>query len=112
MTKSGSLREFQPHYKVWARPAVHSARKRLPGHVRQQIKRIIDDLGDDPRPGTSIEMTLQFPAPSEWEARRIRIDDWRVIYAINDAWSEVAVLSIQKRPPYDYEDLELLLAEL
>lgn len=57
-------------------------------------------------------MTLQFPAPSEWEARRIRIDDWRVIYAINDAWSEVAVLSIQKRPPYDYEDLELLLAEL
>ncbi len=112
MTKTVRAGTLQPHYKVWVKPAVHLARKRLPGHIRQQIKRIIDELSQDPRPDASIDLSLQFTAPDEWELRRIRFADWRVIYAVSDLWREIAVLSIQKRPPYDYEDLELLLAEL
>lgn len=31
-------------------PSVHEARKKLPGHVRQQVKRAIDSLAKNPRP--------------------------------------------------------------
>jgi len=48
----------------------------------------------------------------EWEVRRIRLADWRVVYAVNETWQEIAVLTIRKRPLYDYADLEGLLAEL
>lgn len=44
--------------------------------------------------------------------RRIKLDNWRVVYAVNEIWQEVGVLTIQKRPPYDYEDLDQLLSEL
>jgi mRNA interferase RelE/StbE len=47
-----------------------------------------------------------------WEIRRIRIDTWRVIYAINEELEQVAILAIRRRPPYDYEDLPALLASL
>jgi len=43
---------------------------------------------------------------TEWEVRRIRLENWRIIYAINENWREIAVLTIKKRPPYDYDDLE------
>jgi hypothetical protein len=40
------------------------------------------------------------------------MDNWRIIYAVNETWHEVAILSVQQRPPYDYGDLDLLLSEL
>jgi len=49
---------------------------------------------------------------TEWEVRRIRLDNWRIIYAINDEWGEIGILAIEKRPPYDYQDLEDLLSDL
>ncbi len=91
---------------------MHGARKRLPGHVRQQIKRVIDSLGQEPRPSASTALELPPFAPAGWEVRRIRVGDWRVVYAVGDVWREVTVLTIQKRPPYDYEDLDRLLEEL
>ena len=98
------------------RPAVHSARKRLPGHVRQRVRRILDDLGQHPYPAKSRILRLpdavEDSTKVEWEVRRIRLEDWRIVYAINETWQEIAVLAIQKRPPYDYEDLDLLLSEL
>lgn len=103
-------------YKIWMQPRVHAIRKRLPGNMRQRIRSAIDELSWEPRPATSIALTLadSFEAMigGEWEARRIKIDNWRIIYAINETWHEVAILSVQQRPPYDYEDLELLLSEL
>jgi mRNA interferase RelE/StbE len=94
------------------RPAVYASRKQLPGQVRQRIKRIIDDLGQNPRPAESEVLELPGTVQTEWEARRIRLENWRVVYAVNETWQEIGVLTIQKRPPYDYEDLELLLSEL
>ena len=98
------------------RPAVHDGRKKLPGNMRQRIKRIIDGLAQSPRPARSIELDLpgeiKKRLKDEWEVRRIRLENWRIVYAINEEWSEIGVLAIQKRPPYDYEDLEKLLSEL
>lgn len=94
------------------RPAVHTSRKQLPGHVRQRIKRVLDDLGENPRPTQSQILKLPDTTPTEWEVRRVRLENWRIVYAVNETWQEVGVLTIQKRPPYDYEDLELLLSEL
>lgn len=103
-------------YKIWMRPAVHAARKKLPGHIRQRVKRTIDKLAEKPRPPRSKELDLPDSISpnirSEWEVRRIRLEGWRIIYGISENWREVAILTIQKRPPYDYEDLEILISEL
>lgn len=110
--KTASPKGIESPYRVWVKPVVHGARRRLPGRIRQQVKRIIDDLSQDPRPSASRVLTLPTPASQEWEVRRIRLEDWRVVYAVSDVWREVSVLTIQKRPPYDYEDLNSLLTEL
>lgn len=99
-------------YKVWMKPAVHDMRDQLPGYIRQQIKRIIDEVRHTARPAQSKPLVLPDSIQTDWEVRRIRMDDWRIVYAISEAWQEIAVLTIQKRSPYDYEDLEELLADL
>lgn len=55
-----------------------------------------------------LEGDVSFP----WEARRLRIEDYRVIYALSTGWKEIAVLAVEKRPPYAYEDLDRLLEDL
>ncbi len=100
-------------YDVWIEPAVHQARKHLPGHFRQRVKRVIAALADDPRPPNSRALDVsELDVPPDVEPRRIRMDLWRVVYAVNDAEAWVGVLAVRKRPPYDYEDLEELLAEI
>lgn len=91
-------------------------RTRLPGDMRQRIRRAIDDLAQDARPTASSILTLpdavDVGTRTEWEARRIKLDDWRIVYAVSETWREVAVLSIRQRPPYDYDDLDDLFADL
>jgi mRNA interferase RelE/StbE len=103
-------------YRVWLRPSVHRDRRRLPGHVRQRIKRLIDELQQEPRPAESRTLELPAATPDEiresWEVRRARIEDWRVVYAIHEAEAMVGVLLVARRPPYRYEDLEELVKEL
>lgn len=54
-------------------------RTRLPGDMRRRIRRAIDDLAQEPRPPTSDALTLPDTVDArivtEWEARRIRLDD-------------------------------------
>ena len=100
-------------YDVWVDPAVHQARKRLPGRFRQRVKRAIAALANDPRPPNSRALDVSdLDVPPDVELRRIRMDPWRMVYVVNDAEAWVWVLSVRKRPPYDYEDLEELLAEI
>jgi mRNA interferase RelE/StbE len=100
-------------YDVWVEPAVHQARKRLPGRFRQRVKQAIVALADDPRPPKSRPLDVSdLDMPPGVELRRIRMDPWRVVYAVNDAEAWVWVLAVRKRPPYDYENLEELLAEI
>ncbi|MBD2778905.1 type II toxin-antitoxin system RelE family toxin [Iningainema tapete] len=97
-------------YRVRLLAAVYRERKALPGVIRQRIKKIIDDLEDNPRLHNSI--ALQLDNMEIWEARRIRVDDWRIIYAIDEEFQQVAILAIRQRPPYDYEDLGDLFSNL
>ncbi len=94
-------------YDLLIEPTAHKQRRQLPGHIRQRIKRAINRLTQDPHPHRSrILDTTNLDVPEGVEIRRIRIDKWRLIYAVNNAENWVWVWGLRKRPPYDYEDLE------
>ena len=96
-------------YRVFVQPDAWQAVKQLPGNVRQRVKRSIDALQDDPRPArTKLLETTQ----TVLEVRRLRLDDWRVLYAVNEELKQVQVFAIRQRPPYDYADLDELLDTL
>jgi mRNA interferase RelE/StbE len=40
---------------------------------------------------------------------RLRIDNWRIIYAIRESGDTIGVIAVRKRPPYEYEDLQEFL---
>ena len=96
-------------YKVYTTPRALKETQDLPGHMRQRVKRAVRALADDPRPSNSKD--LDVPG-LEHETRRLKLDKWRVVYAITEADNAVDVLAVRKRPPYDYGDLEALLREL
>ncbi len=92
--------------KLLIEPEAHAACKRLPGYVRQRLKRAIESLVEDPRGPQSGALDLSgIEVPAGIELRRLRIEQWRVVYAVNDDEKWVWVLAIRRRPPYDYEDL-------
>ena len=96
-------------YKVYIIPRAWVEVKDLPGHMRQRVRQAISELADDPRPPHSRELD----APDvKRELRRLRLDRWRVVYAITEADNAVDVLAVRKRPPYDYGDLTKLLEEV
>ncbi len=100
-------------YTLFIEAAVHAARGTLPGHVRQRMRRAIDALAQEPRPTASRPLdTSSLDLPSQIEIRRLRIEAWRLVYAVHDAEGWVWILGLYRRPPYDYEDLSELAAKL
>jgi mRNA interferase RelE/StbE len=99
--------------RLWVEPAALDEIAALPGHVRQRIRRSVSDLHKTPRPTYS--RTLEIPADVQierLEARRLRIDSWRVLYVIDEEWKIITVLAVRKRPPYNYDDLRELLGRV
>jgi mRNA interferase RelE/StbE len=97
------------------RPSALREIKELPGHVRQRVKRAIDDLQNDAHPAGSSALDLsdlETAAEVQFEAWRLRIEKWRVLYAVTESERTIDVLAVRKRPPYDYGDLARLLAEI
>ena len=45
------------------------------------------------------------------EVRRLRLDNWRIVYVISEHEKAVDVIAVRKRPPYDYGDPGELLGE-
>lgn len=100
-------------YDLLIEPAAHQHSRRLPGHVRQRVKRLIDALAQDPRPNHSQPLdSTGLNVPPSVELRRIRLEQWRLIYAINEAEGWVWVWGLRQRPPYNYEDLVDMVADL
>jgi mRNA interferase RelE/StbE len=100
-------------YRLWIEPEVQVAREELPGNIRQRVKRILDDLISNPRPSSSKELDVsELGVPATIEIRRIRLEHWRVLYAVNDQDRWVWALGIYRRPPYQYEDLQELVSKL
>ena len=100
-------------YQVWLDDEVHESRKNLLGKIRQNIKKLIDGLAKQPRPSKSkiLDVTGLAISP-QIEKRRQRLEDWRIIYAINDSEKWVWILAVRQRPPYSYEDLPELTSRL
>jgi mRNA interferase RelE/StbE len=99
--------------RLWVEPAALDEIAALPGHVRQRIRRAVSDLHKSPRPVYS--RALEIPADMQierLEARRLRIDSWRVLYVIDEEWEIITVLAVRKRPPYNYDDLRELLGQM
>ncbi|MGQ9682523.1 MAG: type II toxin-antitoxin system RelE family toxin, partial [Anaerolineae bacterium] len=46
------------------------------------------------------------------EARRLRLERWRIVYVVTEDDQTVDILAVRKRPPYDYGDLAALLATI
>jgi len=96
-------------YSVYVTPPAWREIKNLQGHIRQRVRRAVDALGNDPRPLRS--KRLRQPA-QDWDLWRLRLDNWRIVYAVHEGDKRVGVLGVRKRPPYDYGDLAALLAQL
>jgi mRNA interferase RelE/StbE len=97
-------------YKVYILPQASKEIDRLPGHVRQRVRRAVIGLRDDPKPASGTQPDFDLGAGREvW---RLRLDLWRVIYLIDHAWGGVYVLAVRKRPPYHYENLASLLTDV
>lgn len=92
---------------VFVTPQAWHEMKTLPGNVRQRVKREVDGLRSNPRPPQSKQLAVAVTGVSLF---RVRLDRWRLIYALNDDEKQVYVLAIRKRPPYTYDDLDELLA--
>ena len=101
---------MQMAYRLWIEDQAKAEINRLPGHMRQRIRRAVGDLSREPRPHDSLPLTLGEEA--SLEVRRLRLDRWRVIYVVDEQQSEVGLLAVRKRPPYDYDDLPELLSGL
>ena len=93
-------------YRVFVTSAAVKEIKALPGNMRQRVRRAITELATQPRPSNS-KLLEQELTPRE--ARRERIENWRIVYVISEDEFTIDVLGIRKRPPYDYADLERLL---
>ncbi len=97
-------------YQIDVSPDAQKTIRRLPGNIRQRIRRAIRRLAHEPRPPRSKQ--LDFPL-AFGEPRRLHLERWRIIYAIIDTDIKlVAVVAVRKRPPYDYTDLAELFANI
>ncbi len=89
---------YQLKYTTEAKDALPT----LPGFYRQQIRRAIESLADNPRPGIA-ELTKQ---PNRF---KIKFDRWRLIYDVDDEDEVVRILRIRlKRGPETYQGIDAL----
>jgi mRNA interferase RelE/StbE len=95
-------------YQVYVTPAGWKEIKVLPGKMRQRVRRAIEALAENPRPPKSKALDVSGLVA---EIRRLRLDRWRIVYAITKADQADDVLAVRQRPPYDYGDLASLLKD-
>lgn len=84
-------------YRLDFMPGVQSTLRELPARLRQDISEILLDLRDEPQPPDS------FPLQRELAGLyRIRVDGWRIIYAIEEEAQVVRIESIRPRNEQTY----------
>lgn len=74
--------------------------ERLPGHIRQRIKKVIFALTDNPRPKAAKALDGELTG-----YYRIRIDLYRIIYDIQDEIVTIVIIRIAKRDNNTYKGL-------
>lgn len=95
-------------YQIKLLESAYNDRTTIPdGEIYQQIKSTITGLAEDPRPGNSTELQVQL-VKLGWQSRKIRINAWRILYAVDDTAEQVVVLAIKPKgddPRSDRADL-------
>ena len=87
-------------YQIDVSRQVKQEMERLPGNIRQRVRRVIVDLANDPHPPRSIELRDK---PGRF---RLRLDNWRIIYEINEAHRIVEIIAVRfKDGPDTYLNL-------
>ena len=72
----------------------------LPGFYRQRVKRIVEQLSEEPRPAQAKALR---DLEDGW---RIRLGSWRIIYQVDEAGGDITILAIrEKAGPETYQDL-------
>jgi mRNA interferase RelE/StbE len=72
----------------------------LPGHIRQRIKREIAQLAFNPRPAYAEELRGNLTGRF-----KIRLDQYRLVYRIEDDVAVVEVLKAGKKQDAFYDDV-------
>ena len=87
-------------YRVKIPKTVHQEIERLPGNIRQRVKKTIAGLAFEPRPPNASE--LEDELAGFW---RIKLEDHRIIYSIDDDIITVEIVRVAKRTPRTYVGL-------
>ena len=90
MPSNNDAKGKKPEYTVLILPSAQKQLNKLPNAIATRIEDKMMELGDDPRPPGCKKLKGR-------EAWRIRIGDYRVIYAINDGRLIVTVIIIGHR---------------
>lgn len=72
----------------------------LPGHMRQRVRRAVAELSTEPRPPGAKALRGELEG-----YYRVRINSYRIIYAIEDDILVVLIVRIAKRTAQTYNDL-------
>lgn len=89
-------------YRVFLHPDLEKQLARLPRPILERLAQTIRDLGATPRPA-------QVKALGQ-ELYRLRLGDYRVVYAVFDDERVVFVGKVARRSEKTYRDLPTLLA--
>ena len=89
------------HYRINYTDEARRALRTLPGNYRQRIRRLIESLATNPRPKNAKELR---DLPDRY---RIRLDQWRVIYRVDDEEITILILRVRRKAgPETYQNLE------
>jgi mRNA interferase RelE/StbE len=90
-------------YQLRFAPGVLRSIDRLPGHIRQRVKRTIDSLRDEPIPKQALALKNRLTG-----YYRIRVDEYRIIYTVQDEIVTLEIAKVAKRDNDTYEDLPII----
>ncbi len=78
-------------YRILFKPSADKQFDKLSHHVRQRIAPKIDALSENPRPNASA------PLSGYDDLRRMRVGNYRVIYALSEEEKTIRILKIAHR---------------
>lgn len=81
-------------YRLRLPRSVRQEIERLPGDIRQRVKRTLAGLCIEPRPANASELTDELARL--W---RVKLEEYRIIYSIDDDIVAVEIVRVAKRTP-------------
>lgn len=87
-------------YQIEISPAARQEICALPGHVRAQAVKLLDELAANPRPTRAKQLRERENIFRIWLAGR-----WRIVYAVDDGVITVLILRIRRKEDIDYPSI-------